>query len=269
MPAHRGRGFAAVPPCAQRQGGDGPLSRHRVRPAVSRPLDAGGPVVAEEVSPHHAELSGDDPRGVAQARPRAAGGDGLLDGRRDRAEGRGGVSGRACGNRRAGKLGLRAGALQRAAASSGDPRRRTGRELHLRPQRADQSGDEPARELVVLQPVGAGRLPGRRPFLQQRLGRPRGHQAHRHQPLQGRAAHRRIRLLVHAGDDREGRGEHSGFAHDHHEGHGAFPDDRELPGFPAVSACRRWITWRGKSPLAPLSPSSPLPACGERSTAEA
>ena len=46
---------------------------------------------------------------------------------------------------------------------------------------------------------------------------------------------RRVRLFVHAGDDREGRGEHSGLAHDHHEGHGAFPHDRELPGFPAVS----------------------------------
>ena len=43
----------------------GALPRDRVRPAVSRPLDAGGRLVAEEIPPHHAVLSGDDPRGVA------------------------------------------------------------------------------------------------------------------------------------------------------------------------------------------------------------
>ena len=31
-----------------------------------------------------------------------------------------------------------------------------------------------------------------------------------------------------------GRGKHPGFAHDHHEGHGTFPDDRELPGVSRV-----------------------------------
>src|SRR3954453_777004 len=65
-----------------------------------------------------------------------------------------------------------------------------GGELHLRPQLAGEPGSEPARELVVLQSGRPRRLSGRCPLLLERLGRPRGHQAHRHQPLPGRAAHR-------------------------------------------------------------------------------
>ena len=53
-------------------------------------------------------------------------------------------------------------------------------------------------ELVVLQPVGPGRLCGRRALLQHRLGRPRRGQADRHEPLQGVAADGGVRLLLHA-----------------------------------------------------------------------
>ena len=77
---------------------------------------------------------------------RAAGGDGLLDGRRDRAEAGGRISGRAARHCRAGKLGVCAGALQRVPASSGDPRRRACGELHLRALRAVESRSESRRE---------------------------------------------------------------------------------------------------------------------------
>ena len=49
--------------------------------------------------------------------------------------------------------------------------------------------------------------------------------------VQGLAADRRIRLLVHAGDDASGRGGDSRRAPGHHERHRPFPDDRELPLF--------------------------------------
>jgi len=60
----------------ERPGDHRPFSRDRVRPAVSRPLDAAGWLVAEEISPHHADVSFDDPRGVAEARAGAARRDG-------------------------------------------------------------------------------------------------------------------------------------------------------------------------------------------------
>ena len=146
VPAHRGGGLAAISPCAERRGDHGALPRHRVRPAVSRALDAGRRLVAEEVPPHHAVLSRDDPRGVAQARAGTAGGDGLLDGRRDRAQGRGRISGRAHRHRGAGKLApMRRGAttscctIRRSTAASlrratptGSTRRRARRKTGAR-----------------------------------------------------------------------------------------------------------------------------------------
>ena len=47
---------------------------------------------------------------------------------------------------------------------------------------------------------------------------------------------RRIRLFLHAGDERGGGRRDPRRAADHHAGDGAFPHDRELPGVPAVSA---------------------------------
>ena len=82
---------------------------------------------------------------------------------------------------------------------------------------------------------GPGVYQGDVHVLLERLGRARGHQAHRHQPLQGRAADRRVRLFLHAGDERGGRGRDSRLAAHHHEGHGTFPDGGELSGVPAVS----------------------------------
>ena len=169
---------------------------------------------------------------MARARARAPGRHGLLDGRRHRAEARRRLSGRT----RAGSSGSKARPTRPGATTSflHHPAIHGGElcaELHLRPQLAVQPGSRAARELVVLQPVRPRRLSGRRALLQHRLGRARRHQAHRHQPVQGLAAHRRIRLFLHAGDDRGGRTADPRRAPAPHEGHGAFPDDRELPGF--------------------------------------
>jgi pimeloyl-ACP methyl ester carboxylesterase len=67
------------------------------------------------------------------------------------------------------------------------------------------------------------------------LGWPRQHQAHRYQPLHGGAAHRRIRLFLHAGHERGGGCGRSRVTPHHHEGHGAFPNGRELSGIPTPS----------------------------------
>src|SRR5207244_3013065 len=75
------------------------------------------------------------------------------------------------------------------------------RELHLWLMRAAKPRRSEARELVVLQPGRARRLRRRRALLQLRLGRARGPEAHRHAQVPRVAAHRRVRLLVHAGDD--------------------------------------------------------------------
>ena len=190
MPPHSRRRQPAIPPRPQRRGRHRPIPRGRLRSALPRPLAAARRLVAQEVPSDYGIVSGDDPRGLAGARAGAAGGDGLLDGRGDRAQARRRVPGRADRHRRAGKLGLCARALQRAPAPSRHPRRRALRKLHVRPQLAAEPGGEPARELVVLQPVGARRLPGRCVLLQPRLGRARGREAHRHQPLQGGAADR-------------------------------------------------------------------------------
>jgi len=69
-----------------------------------------------------------------------------------------------------------------------------------------------------------------------RLGRARGHPEDRHGALQGRAPDRRIRLLLHAGDDRGRRSGNPGLPLHPDEGHGSFSDDRELSGLSALSA---------------------------------
>ena len=65
-----------------------------------------------------------------------------------------------------------------------------------------------------------------------------GHHAHRHAHLQGVAADRGVRLLLHAGDDAGRRRSDPGRARHGHEGHRALPDDRELSALPRVSAAR-------------------------------
>ena len=89
---------------------------------------------------------------------------------------------------RAGECGGRRRARQRLSAPSGDPRRRAGGELHLRPQRPDVAGGQPARKLVVLQPVRPGGLQGRRLVLLRGQRYAGGDRLDRHQPLQGLAA---------------------------------------------------------------------------------
>ena len=73
-------------------------------------------------------------------------------------------------------------------------------------------------------------------LLQRRLGRARGREADRHQPLQDRAADRRVRLLLHAGHERGGGRRDPRLAPHRHEGHGPFPDGRELSRVPALPA---------------------------------
>ena len=90
---------------------------------------------------------------------------------------------------------------------------------------------ERARELVVLQSVRSGRLRRRRALLQHRLGRPRGRQAHRHRGVQGVAADRGIRLLVHAGHDARGRQAIPGSRLVIMEGMGHFPMIENYPLF--------------------------------------
>ena len=59
---------------------------------------------------------------------------------------------------------------------------------------------------------GPGVYQGDVHFYSLRLGRARGHQAHRHLALQGRAADRRVRLFLHARDERSRRGRDPRFA---------------------------------------------------------
>ena len=100
------------------------------------------------------------------------------------------------------------------------------------------------RELVVLQPVRPRRVQGRRLLLLRGLGRARRHQADRHQPLQGLAADRRIRLFRDAGHDpRGGRGD-PGLPIHRDEGDRALPDGREPTRSSAATCSMSWRSWR-------------------------
>ena len=167
-------------------------------------IDAAGRLVDDEIPAHDAVLSRNHPRGMAGARTRTAGGHGLLDGRRDRAQGRRRVSGRTRRHRRARELGLRAGPLQRVPASSRHPRRRAVRELHLRPQLAVQPGAQ-----AGARTGGTTASPGPACIRATSTSTASTGTAARTSSASTRtaarcAAHRRIRLFLHAGDDRGG-----------------------------------------------------------------
>ena len=195
------------------------------------------------------ELSRDDPRGVARARTRAAGGDGLLDGRRDRAEGRGRIPGRAV----AASSGWKARPMRRAATTSSCIIRRS-----------------TAASLRRATPTGSMRRSARRKAGARTGGTtasrgPGVYQGDVHfysNDWDGREDIKRIdtnrcKVALLTGEydysctpemTREGRGEHSGLAAHHHEGHGAFPDDRELSGISGRICWRRCGTWRDLCP---------------------
>jgi pimeloyl-ACP methyl ester carboxylesterase len=88
-----------------------------------------------------------------------------------------------------------------------------------------------ARTGGTIQSGRSRRLRRRRPFLQHRLGRPRRRQDDRHGRLQGLAADRRVRLLMHARHDTTGRRIDSRRADGDHERIGHFPMVENYPKF--------------------------------------
>ena len=151
-------------------------------------------------------------------------------------------SGRDYRHRRARKHRLRRGARQRLPAPSGDPWRRARGLLHLRAQRPGFAGGRLPRELVVLQPVGPGRLQGRRLVLLRGLGRARGHRADRHTD--------RCKVSLLTGEyDYSATPEMTravaeaipGCRFTVMKGIGAFPDGRELRAVPRLPARRAGV----------------------------
>ena len=110
--------------------------------------------------------------------------------------------------------------------------------LYLRAQRPGLARSRLPRELVVLQPVRSRGLQGRRLVLLRGLGRARGHHADRHEPLQGLAADRRVRLFRDAGDDARSSRLDSRLPLYRDEGDRPLPDGRELRALPRLSARR-------------------------------
>ena len=85
LPAHGRRGRPAISRPHERCRDAGPLPRHRLRPAVARQVLAAGGVAGGRVQAHLARLRRHHHGRHRRARPRQAGGDGLLHRRAHRA----------------------------------------------------------------------------------------------------------------------------------------------------------------------------------------